>query len=788
MKIAVASKIRNEIDIIRLFLLHLDSLFDMVYILDHKSKDGTTDLLKEAVSQRENWEYLFADFNGHFHKQVSNILMKKAFSDGADYLFNLDGDEFIDFKSRSELEKALKSLDNFNGVGVLNWKDCIPCDFEISSFASETEIWCPSHSSQYTKVIVPRRMYDASNHTLYITQGNHHACDVEDNFYPTLNLGKIIHVPIRSRAQAEKKTIIKVLAYLAIKDRNKGEGFHNFEMLSKIADGELDDATLRGFTYLYERERSIISLSEKDLMDRGYFRTTLNKLGVQFSQSLKLPSPNTDKTSNTVIADALLNWTEEDPNQGDFILDGHVLKIIPRSHTEKINPIGRIKDIGKKVFNKSKRIAKGLIPNRLRSFVTNKKFREVILKSELFDSDWYLDHYPDVKSSQTDPITHYLLYGFKEGRNPGPAFDVERYYAENRDLKINKTNPLIHYIVYGKAEGRRIYPVQEELIDNDEENKSFVFRTIENPLSSYPDREERLMAMRERVKNISIDVVICVHNALPYVKKCLTSVIPTLREKDKIILVDDQSNLNTKNYLRKLKETYSSKIKLIETTEQSFYTKSASIGLNASDADFTILLNSDTEVGPNWSVKMVYVAFLDPSIGIVGALSNAANLQSIPTIESTHENTAINRLIEGETVISMNQKCEEWANDMGFPVVPFAHGFCLGIKRELIETIGLFDTFTFPKGFGEETDYCFRAQDAGFLILIATNTFIFHAKSRSYKTNIRKELMNETYSALQNKYSDFRVEQAHEYIKHNPILKRMRNLSTTDLDNNDDNI
>jgi hypothetical protein len=35
-----------------------------------------------------------------------------------------------------------------------------------------------------------------------------------------------------------------------------------------------------------------------------------------------------------------------------------------------------------------------------------------------FDSAWYLATYPDVAAAGMDPMEHYLVQGFREGRNP----------------------------------------------------------------------------------------------------------------------------------------------------------------------------------------------------------------------------------------------------------------------------------------------------------------------------------------------------------------------------------
>lgn len=48
----------------------------------------------------------------------------------------------------------------------------------------------------------------------------------------------------------------------------------------------------------------------------------------------------------------------------------------------------------------------------------------LLLRSGLFDSEWYLKHYKDVAKAGMDPARHYVLYGRREGRAPNPDFDV----------------------------------------------------------------------------------------------------------------------------------------------------------------------------------------------------------------------------------------------------------------------------------------------------------------------------------------------------------------------------
>ncbi len=71
-----------------------------------------------------------------------------------------------------------------------------------------------------------------------------------------------------------------------------------------------------------------------------------------------------------------------------------------------------------------------------------------------FDSQWYLNAYPDIREAGVDPLEHFLDYGAKEGRNPNALFDSLSYLRVNPDVAGFGPGPFIHYICYGFQEGR----------------------------------------------------------------------------------------------------------------------------------------------------------------------------------------------------------------------------------------------------------------------------------------------------------------------------------------------
>ena len=103
----------------------------------------------------------------------------------------------------------------------------------------------------------------------------------------------------------------------------------------------------------------------------------------------------------------------------------------------------------------------------------------LIEKSQYFNKDWYTSVYHDINKKGIDPIVHYLVYGWKEGREPSDRFKTWTYLKKYPDVKKSNINPLLHYEKYGKNEGRNLtYGV------NNETTTFFIALNIINQLKS----------------------------------------------------------------------------------------------------------------------------------------------------------------------------------------------------------------------------------------------------------------------------------------------------------------
>lgn len=78
----------------------------------------------------------------------------------------------------------------------------------------------------------------------------------------------------------------------------------------------------------------------------------------------------------------------------------------------------------------------------------------LITGSPYFNEDWYRLRYPD--AAQSDGLTlaaHYLRFGWRLGRDPGPEFSTSGYLEEYGDRVAPGLNPLLHFLQEGRADG-----------------------------------------------------------------------------------------------------------------------------------------------------------------------------------------------------------------------------------------------------------------------------------------------------------------------------------------------
>jgi GT2 family glycosyltransferase len=275
-----------------------------------------------------------------------------------------------------------------------------------------------------------------------------------------------------------------------------------------------------------------------------------------------------------------------------------------------------------------------------------------------------------------------------------------------------------------------------------------------------------------KITSYKVDIIVCVHNALEDVRNCLNAILCHTTVDYRLIVVDDGSQIETQEFVQRWVDQVKTSF-LIRNSIARGYTKAANQGLKASKNEYIVLLNSDTIVTPQWLEKMVECAKSDLNIGVIGPLSNCASWQSIPEVFNEKGDWMINKIPQSYS-LERYSKLIENLSDKSFPKVRFVNGFCYMITRKTLDTIGFLDEESFPHGYGEENDFSLRVAQAGFKLAIADHTYVYHAKSKSFGHQRRKELSKQGSKALREKHPDINFKVLSSAIKNCESLENLR--------------
>jgi hypothetical protein len=248
LNLSLVTMIKNEIDILPTFLGHIARFFDGGHLLDHRSTDGSTTLLKSFCSQHPGWEYTYLDFAGFFQSEATSHFVNKQFEGGAEAIALLDADEFV-LGPRRAFDHKLASLDP-DHTGLLQWRNCVPDSFDVG-LRADLPVWVSRTPAPFGKLVITRSMHERASEGLRLFPGNHRASYSDERQVPSQTLGELYHVPLRSKRQAVIKAITKALGYVARGVTNRDAGTHNFELVDLAAGDQLSDDVLVSFVNAY---------------------------------------------------------------------------------------------------------------------------------------------------------------------------------------------------------------------------------------------------------------------------------------------------------------------------------------------------------------------------------------------------------------------------------------------------------------------------------------------------------------------------------------------------------
>ena len=255
-----------------------------------------------------------------------------------------------------------------------------------------------------------------------------------------------------------------------------------------------------------------------------------------------------------------------------------------------------------------------------------------------------------------------------------------------------------------------------------------------------------------------IDVIIPVYDGFEETRRCIESVLDNKNSRNfNILVIEDFSpNPLIKSYLQELASK--KLIELLVNEKNLGFVGTVNRGMSLHPDRDVLLLNSDTVVANNWLDRILEHADQDASIATITPFSNNAEICSFPRYCQP------NPLFDGKSVAEV---------DAVFALLPMRQidvptgvGFCMYVRREALDEVGLFDEKTFGRGYGEENDFCMRASSLGWRNVTCSNVFVFHDGGVSFSTE-KAERVQHAMTVLDKKYPSYH-RLVHEHLQKDP--------------------
>ncbi|MBN1267396.1 MAG: polysaccharide pyruvyl transferase family protein [Anaerolineales bacterium] len=237
---------------------------------------------------------------------------------------------------------------------------------------------------------------------------------------------------------------------------------------------------------------------------------------------------------------------------------------------------------------------------------------------------------------------------------------------------------------------------------------------------SWHARFERLQIKINRLFGRT-SVIIVAWNNVDLTRQCLDSLLRSTSHPDlEFIVVDNASEDGTQAVLQEYAEADQRFHLILNETNRGFG-PALNQGFEAASGDFIAVLNNDVVLTPGWLSVLTARLRQDPSIGMVGPVSNGAWNEAL--VEGSYSTD--------EEMLSFAWKQASRYCGLTAPIRMLAM-YCVLIPQQVLKIVGLMDE-NYRVGMFEDDDYALRMKRAGYRMAVALDVFVHHDSKSSFK-------------------------------------------------------
>lgn len=232
------------------------------------------------------------------------------------------------------------------------------------------------------------------------------------------------------------------------------------------------------------------------------------------------------------------------------------------------------------------------------------------------------------------------------------------------------------------------------------------------------------LALRSSGEPGLTSIVLLGYNQLAYTKLCVESVLAHTDVPFEFILVDNGSTDGTDAYFKEM-EAQDSRIRAVINPRNLGFALGCNQGIALARGEYVLFLNNDTLVPRKWLSRLRAHLETRPGVGAVGAVSNWVSgpqqLEHVPFANHPDARAEMLAFAEG---------LAQGFHAQGFELARLV-GFCLMVRKSLLDTIGGFDP-RFGIGNFEDDDLCLRIRTTGYQTWVAKDVYVHHFGSRTF--------------------------------------------------------
>lgn len=230
-----------------------------------------------------------------------------------------------------------------------------------------------------------------------------------------------------------------------------------------------------------------------------------------------------------------------------------------------------------------------------------------------------------------------------------------------------------------------------------------------------------------------LDLSICIvtHNTREMLRDCLESLYRAGdRASFEVLIVDNHSQDGTLELLR----TQYPQVQLTCLDHNAGYTLPMNLGLRAGKGRYLMQLNPDTLVSPGMLDALLAYMDAHPHVGIAtpkvlnqdGSLQKQCRRSAARPWDVLTYFSGLSRLFPRSRTFAGYLMTYYGENEVH--AAEAVSGSCMLIRRAVVEQIGYLDEAYFA--YQEDTDFCFRARQAGWQVMYLPFTSIIHYGGR----------------------------------------------------------